>query len=418
MARERHAGLSAVLDAIRLDDGVTQTTLTDRVGLGRSVVAERVTQLQQAGLILSGERGPSTGGRAPRKLSLNPDAGFVLGVDIETTELVVGAANIAGVILSSRREPIDAGHGPDEVMSRVSKLAKAVIDENSGAGNLLGAGIGIPGPVDFDAGAPLEEPLLPGWAGYPVRDTLSRLWPVPVWVDGRANLLALVEVVANPRAARAENLLYFGGGSSTAAALITGGRLYRGAHGRAGSVGHIAVPEAGMMSCVCGRVGCLDAVASRWAIARDGLLLARTGRSTALARTLAQTGAVEPYDITLAANQGDVAARRLIERSVGVLGRALANLVSFSAPDMLVIGGGVARARDYALEPLLAAFHERLPSEVTADLTIEFSVLDDLVSGMLGATQLAIGELFNKTNVARLLASAAAGRTGGTPPLR
>ncbi|KQP68045.1 hypothetical protein ASF40_19875 [Microbacterium sp. Leaf288] len=417
MAGERQAGLSAVLDAIRRDDGVTQTTLTERVGLGRSVVAERVTQLQEVGLILSAGRGPSTGGRAPRRLSLNPDAGFVLGIDIEATGLVVGVANMAGNVLSTRREPIDVRRGPEEVMSRIFTLADEIVAENAAAGNLLGAGVGIPGPVDFDAGAPLEEPLLPGWAGYPLRDELSRRLPVPVWVDGRANLLALVEVVTNPRAARANNLLYFGGGSSTAAAMIVGGSSYRGAHGLAGSVGHIAVPEAGMVSCVCGRVGCLDAVASRWAIARDGLLLAQTGRSAALAGTLAQTGAVEPYDITLAAQQGDVAARELIERAAAVLGRTLSNLLSFFAPDMLVIGGGVARARDYALEPLRAAIHERLPPAATADLIIEFSVLDDLVSGVLGATQLAIGELFNKANVDQLLLSAA-GRADGTPPTR
>lgn len=107
MAGERQAGLSAVLDAIRRDDGVTQTTLIERVGLGRSVVAERVTQLQEAGLILSTGRGPSTGGRAPRRLSLSA------GVATPPADHAVAAGAGSASRAAPRRSAV-VGHRPGD----------------------------------------------------------------------------------------------------------------------------------------------------------------------------------------------------------------------------------------------------------------------------------------------------------------
>src|SRR3712207_1584739 len=104
MPSERFMSLAAVLDAVRGGEGVTQATLVDRVGLGRSIVAQRVAELEAAGLVTSDGLGPSTGGRAPRRLRLNAEAGFVLGIDIATNELTAGIADLAGTLHATSHE--------------------------------------------------------------------------------------------------------------------------------------------------------------------------------------------------------------------------------------------------------------------------------------------------------------------------
>src|SRR5689334_287590 len=103
----RIAGLAAVLEAVRRREGMTQPVLTQHIGLGRAAVAQRVAELEKAGLVTGDGLGPSTGGRAPRRLRLRADRGTVIGVDVSATELVVGLADLAGSLLATRQAPID-----------------------------------------------------------------------------------------------------------------------------------------------------------------------------------------------------------------------------------------------------------------------------------------------------------------------
>lgn len=405
MAAERFSALAAVLEAIRGAGGITQPVLGERVGLGRSVVAERVAELEAAGLVVPDGLGPSTGGRAPRRLRLNERAGFVIGVDIASNELVVGVADLAGGLRATRHEQIDVTDGPEIVLQHAEALVDEMIGAAGADGRIWGVGAGIPGPVAFDTGMPAAVPVMPGWAGYPIRKRLSERWAAPAWVDNRVNLLALGEIWSNPAAAAARQMLYLGDGASVAVAAVIDGKLYRGHHGLAGAIGHVAVPGAGITVCRCGRIGCVESVAGGWAIARDGLLLAQAGQSPELAATLAATGTIRPLDITLAATRGDGAAAGLLRRTALLLGGNLAVLVSFFAPELLVIGGGLAHAGQYLLDPIRESIHGHLP--LATDLRIEISTVDDQTGGILGALQLALGQLFARDHLPLLLESRA-----------
>jgi predicted NBD/HSP70 family sugar kinase len=411
MPSERFTGLTAVLNAIRSDDGITQPILVERVGLGRSVVAQRVAELESAGLVVSNGLGPSTGGRAPRRLRLRAEAGFVLGADIATTELVVGVADLAGTILATRQEHIDIGDGPEVVLAAAEDLSDTLLDETGARGNLWAVGVGMPEPVAFDKGMPVALPTMPEWDQYLVRKPLAARWPAPVWMDDRVNLLALGERRVNPLAARSEHMLYIGGGASISAAIVVGGHVYRGAKGLAGAIGHTAVPAAADATCRCGNVGCLETVAGGAALARDGRMLAETGQSPALAVVLAEGRAVRPFDITQAAEKGDPAARALLRRSGLLLGEGLAPLVSMLNPDLVVVGGGIARARAHVLAAIREAVYRHSLPAATRELRIEPSAVDEQVAGVTGAVEFALGELFSRDNLPAVLeAGGPAGR--------
>lgn len=407
MAAERFTGLAAVLATIRSEPALTQGELADRVGLGRSVVAERVSELEEAGLLVTGGLAPSTGGRAARRLQLNPDAGFVVGIDVTAYDLFVAAADLTGRILGSLHETIQVTDGPEAVLARVRSLTTELLENRDWPGDMLAVAAGMAGPVAFDTGTTVGVPMLPGWEDHPVRAVLEQEWDVPVWVDSRVNLLALAETRSNPAAKTAKNAIYFEFGVGCAASLIVDGQLYRGAHGLAGAIGHTAVAEASHVICRCGRVGCLEAITSGWAIARDGRLLAESGRSPLLAGALAANGEVRPIDVTNAAEGGDTAALELLERTSALLGSSMATVVAFFAPQLLIIGGGIARAGELALAPLRRALDARILPAAAADLLVELPVLDENSGGVTGAVHLALGELFTRDQLPRLLATVA-----------
>ncbi|MGY1602242.1 ROK family transcriptional regulator [Geodermatophilus sp. SYSU D00815] len=403
MPSERFTGLAAVLDAVRAEEGITQPVLVERVGLGRSVVAQRVAELESAGLVASDGLGPSTGGRAPRRLRLRKEAGRVLGVDIATNELVVGVADLAGNLLTTRQEEIDVADGPAVVVPHVERLADEIVEETGSAGSLWSVGVGMPGPVAYSSGEPATLPTMPEWTRFPTRDRLSARWSAPVWLDNRVNLSALGERRVNPVAAASRHMVYLGGGHAIGAAVVVDGRIYRGSHGLAGAIGHVPVPEAGDVVCRCGNVGCLEAVAGGGALVRDGRLLAQTGQSPHLAAVLGSTGTVRPLDVTQAAAKGEPAARALLNRSAVVLGGSLATLVNVFNPDLVVVGGGIARARAHVLAAIREEIYRRSLPAATRDLRIEPSAVDQDIAGVTGAVQFALDELFSRDHLPTLL---------------
>ncbi|WP_229075593.1 ROK family transcriptional regulator [Actinoplanes sp. DH11] len=338
MASERINGLAMILNAVRGSTDITQPMLVERVGLGRSVVAQRVSELERAGLIEGAGLAPSSGGRAPRRLRLRAERGVVLGVDIAANGLVVGVADLAGTMLATRRLAVDVADGPASVLAVVERLADELITRPVWA-----VGVGVPGPVEFRTGLPVVPPIMPGWNRFPIRDRLRARWSAPVWVDNDVNLMALGELRTGGN--DAGQMLYVHAGVGIGAAIVMDGRLYRGANGSAGDIGHVAIPEGGNIICRCGNLGCLEAVVSGGAVAGVPALL----------------------------------------------GSTLATLVSFYNPDLVVLGGITGEG---ALDTIREAIYKRALPLATHDLRIEESTLPAEVAGVTGAVHLALDEVF------------------------
>ena len=413
MPSERMDSLAAVLAAIRGGSGMTQPLLTQQVGLGRSVVAARIAELESAGLVTQAGMGPSTGGRAPRQLRLRAEAGVVVGADIGATHMNIGVADLAGQVIAQVHEPVDIADGPEAVLSRVETLVDELRAAHPGAGEVWGVGVGVPGPVEFSTGLPVAPPIMPGWDGYPIRERLSGRFGAPTWVDNDVNLLALGELRGNPSAAAVGDVLFVKIGTGIGAGLVSGGRLHRGFNGCAGDIGHVAVAEAESVICRCGNTGCLEAVAGGAAIAREGRRLAETGGSAVMAEILAQTGTLDVADIAAAAERGDPTARALLARAGRLVGSTLATVVSFFNPALVVLGGGVIRSGDHVLAAVRESVYRRSLPLATRTLRIEFSTLGE-VAGLMGAVHLVLDELFAPARLAQWLPQ---GTPAGHPEL-
>jgi glucokinase-like ROK family protein len=405
--------VSAVLDAVRHGEAQTRPQLSHKLGLGRNVVTQRVARLVATGLLVEGTLGQSTGGRAPRKLSFNAQAGRVLVAELDATYLVVGQADLQGNLSDVQREALDVRLGPVPVLNRIAALFEGLLKMDGTRSLLWGIGVGLPGPVEFATGKPVAPPIMPGWDDYDVRHHLEERFGVPVLVDNDVNVMALGELRAG-LARGVSDVVYIKVGAGIGAGLVSGGRLHRGAQGSAGDIGHIQMTEDTVNVCRCGKVGCLEASAGGFAVERMASALAREGSSDFLAERLRENGSLSLDDVKAGAQHGDRSSMEVLVHSARLVGGAASRMVSTLNPSLILVGGDVADAGDdlYLAEVRQAVLQLSSPL-ATRDLQISRSPDGDR-AGLRGAAFMVIDHLLTPRSLATRIATGGAMRTAGT----
>ncbi|HET7473653.1 MAG TPA: ROK family protein, partial [Candidatus Limnocylindrales bacterium] len=375
---------------------------------GRAIVAARVAELVERGLVVEGDPGPSTGGRPPRQLTFNARAGHLLVADLGATSVDVALTTLDGRILGHHDEPAEIEAGPETGLARVEELFDQLVATTHGVpGRLWGIGIGVPGPVEFATGRPISPPIMPGWDGYPIRERFTARYGAPVWVDNDVNLLALGEWRSGVAAGH-DDVVVVKIGTGIGAGIISGGRLHRGAQGSAGDVGHIQVTDDPAVICRCGNVGCLEAMAGGAALGQAGAEAGSTGRSARLRTALDQRGTVTAEDVARAASAGDPVAVAMLQGAGRRVGAMLASVVNFFNPSLIVIGGGVANSPDSLLAAIRETVYRRSLPLATRELLIQRSSLGGL-AGVIGAASMVVDELFARESIGAWLAAGAPG---------
>ncbi|NTW38340.1 MAG: ROK family protein [Cellulomonadaceae bacterium] len=391
------ASLAAVLDLVRRGAASTRPELERLTGLGRKLVALRVTELMDAGLLDEGPLGPSTGGRAPRLLRFVADAGLMLAAHFGATGMRVGVMDLAGRVQAQGHADHDIADGPEAALKLMlgmwdSLLAQMPARADGQRPPIWGVGVGVPGPVEFSTARPVSPPIMPGWHQFPVRERIQATWPVPVWVDNDVNAMALGELRAGI-ARGTSDLVYLKLGTGIGAGFISRGGLHRGAQGVAGDVGHIPVREQLGIACRCGRIDCLEAVAGGGALVTLALAAAQDGTSPVLAGLLRRDGKLRIRHLAEAAQHGDPTTVGMLKTSGRRVGEMLATLVNAFNPALVVLGGPLAEAGDLMLAAVRQAVYDRSLPLATRDLVITRSLDSDLV-GITGSAFTVIDEIF------------------------
>lgn len=287
----------------------------------------------------------------------------VVAVDVGGTKSAVGLVDRWGQLQAVTAVPTPGREGRDRVLGTIADLiGAAAVAAEAGGQRVLGVGIGTAGTVDVQRGcivAATDD--LAGWAGTDVIGGVRHLvtWTadVPVSVLNDVSAHALGEWWTGAGAGCSSGLLA-AVGTGIGGAVIAGARLWPGANGIAGRLGHVAAPEAAGRRCPCGCVGHLEAVAA----------------GPAIARRYQEEAGIEPGVDTRAvvarAEAGDPTAQQVLAAAAGALGRALAGLVAVFDPELVVVGGGMAGAGPCWWDPMEAALRSELLS-VQSSLPVE-----------------------------------------------
>jgi glucokinase len=312
---------------------------------------------------------------------------LVLGIDIGGTTFTVGAITTDGRRIGAlKEEPTNPRDGADAVLHRIAAAGRTVMDEArqlEPEADFIGIGAGAPGPLDAEAGVVLLTPNL-GWVDYPLRDRLQAALGLPTVIDNDANCAVLGEWWRGA-AQGSRHAIGFTIGTGIGGGIIVDGKLYHGASGCAGEIGHTTI-EANGRRCACGNYGCLEAYASGLAIARRAIEAIESGETT----TLLERAGGDPARITArtvydAAHEGDELARELVHETAQFLGAGVANLVNVFNPEVVVVCGGVTRAGDLLFVPLRREVTRRAFKPAVQAVRIVAQQLD--APGVFGAAR-------------------------------
>lgn len=372
-----------------LRDGVprTRAELSRILGVSRSTVTGWIDQLMGVGLVSPVGDAASTGGRPSSQFAFRPDAYVVIAADLGASHARIAVTDLVGGILAERRTPVDIASGPEAVLSDLQDVSRSLLAETGRErDSLVGIGIGVPGPVEFATGQPINPPIMPGWDRYDVKGRLERDFGVPVIVDNDVNVMAVGErSIAWPDAA---DMLFVKVATGIGAGLIAGGSLQRGANGAAGDIGHAPLARGSGILCACGNHGCLEAVASGRAVAAE---LSRLG-----------VPAEGPRDLIELTKAGNLEAIRAVRQAGRDIGEVLTLCVTLLNPSVIVIGGSMAQVADHLVAGVREVVYAR-----SIPLSTEHLVIAPARTGadaaIVGASRLAVDVALSPASVDRLV---------------
>ncbi|MFC4243162.1 ROK family protein [Gryllotalpicola reticulitermitis] len=369
-----------LLRMLRTGPARTRAQLAELTGLARSTVSARLDGLIAAGLVAPAGDEFSTGGRPPALLAFNPAARVVLAIDLGATHGVVAITDLAGSILHTESRELAIAEGPQPVLDWAIAAAKRVLKASGRVRDeLVGVGVGLPGPVEHSSGLPTNPPIMPGWNRFDVPAYIRRHFDVPVLVDNDVNILALGEHAVSW--GTETDVVFVKVSTGIGAGIIAGGRLQRGAQGSAGDLGHVRVPFTRQTPQHGDVDADLEALASGPAIARW--------------MTEHGTPAVTSRDVLAAGLRGDPVAVQGIRQAGRDLGEVLATVVNLLNPSVVIIGGSVARAGEHLLAGVREVVYGQSAPLATQHLSIVHAAAGS-TGGVLGAAIMVIQRVLDE----------------------
>src|SRR5271157_409438 len=347
----RKINKSIVMNTLRLHAPVSRARIANLTGLNRGTVSNIVNVLIEEGLVSENGQEGSKVGRPAIPLSLRPDGGAVIGMEIGVDFVAILLTNFVAETLWETRVATTLSQTQSSIISRAEQLVEQALSiAKEQQLRPLGLGVGLPGLINLRQGELIVAPNLK-WRNVPLRLMWNQRFRLPVYIENEANLAALGEYYFGV-AQGVENFIYVCSGIGLGGGIMIGGNLFRGGYGYAGEIGHVQRDPQGEQ-CACGRIGCWETQVGPRAVLRrvkkelqihsDQFLLdACQGDFDNLTFEMVVKFALE----------GNSICRQAIEDVATYLGAGIADLVNVFNPQLVIIGGAFILGKDI-LQPII-----------------------------------------------------------------
>ena len=386
---DAEATLSTVARLIASGAAQSKADLVPAAGMARTTVSAAVDELLNRGVVrIAGTRPTPGRGRPADRLALSPRGGHVLLADVGARGAHLAVLDLSQRVVAHEHVDLDVRDGPEPVLDIIEARLDALRAVGAPEVPARAVVIGLPGPVDGNLGSPVRPPIMPGWHAYPVSARLQSRFVCAAILENDVNLRALGEARALP--ADQAPLLFVKIGTGIGGGLVTReGVLHHGADGAAGDIGHVRVRGGPDHPCVCGNVGCIEAVASASAVARS--LAAGAGVPVTIADVRARLAKADP------------AAVAHVREAAAHIGELVAMLVHFYNPARVTIGGSLTAASDDLLAGVRSVVYQRALPLATRNLVLATSVLGEY-AGLAGAAVLGIEQALSASEIGAITA--------------
>ncbi len=374
----RDLNVSLLIELVRRFGLVSRADLARESQLSAPTVSAIVRVLLNRGIFSEVAVAPSSGGRPPILLKLEPKAGYVVGVKLRGDGLTTVVCDLDGQVVKTTETSVALVGQPAAAIKEIAQATrKALSDASIPRSKVLAVGIGVSGIIDSQTGVCRFSHLL-GWRDVEIAAPLRQKLRLPVWVDNDVNTLAVAEKWAGG-GIEARNFITLSIGRGIGIGIVIDRSLYRGTTGGVGELGHVVFDPNGP-ECECGKFGCLEAfVGERALLRRVG---ERLGHDVSREELVDRAASHDPATIEVLAIAGHE------------LGLAVANVITLLAPELLIICGEGTALGEPFLEPAIAAIRSQAFADLGRDLEIKSQSWGN-DAWAAGAATLALRELFN-----------------------
>ena len=315
------------------------------------------------------------------------DMPYVVGVDVGGQTTKIGVVDMRGQVLAQTVIRTDTYDEVDPYIGELAEAITKVVADAGVTGQVRGIGMGIPNGNYYTG--EIENAVNLKWGNkgiVPVAKLLKdKMNGVPVALTNDANAAAMGEMTYG--AARGmKNFIMITLGTGVGSGIVINGEVVYGHDGFAGELGHVRIVRNNGRLCGCGRTGCLEAYCSAMAVARTAREWLQMSDEPTLLRGLDNITSKDVYD---AAKEGDEMAIRIFNYTGRLLGEALADFITFSAPEAIVLFGGLARSKEFLTEPILSAMNGNVLDIWKDKVKLVYSSLKESDAAILGASALA-----------------------------
>ena len=349
---------SMVFDLIRRKGPISRAEIARTIGLSIPTVMKITEEFSHKQFVQDVGKGESSGGKRPELLELVPDSKYIIGVGVGRSKTNVLMMNLAGEVFI--REIMETGGTavPEVWISRLIQVIENVIRESGlSRKQILGMGIGMPGILDEKSGKVLFSPDFK-WANVDMLTPIRERFKMDITIENANRALAMGEYYFGA-GVDSRNFLVVNLGHGIGSAIMREGEFYRGSSGSSGEIGHIILEKNGP-KCNCGNLGCLEAIASGNAIARDAKIAVLEGNATKIMELVNEDiNRIEAKTVFEAARLGDRLAIQITERAMQYIGIGLANYINLLDPDLIILFGGLTNAGDIFLKKVKEVLRER-----------------------------------------------------------
>jgi glucokinase-like ROK family protein len=390
----RKINRSIVLSTLRLGAPASRARIANLTGLNRATVSNIVNELIDEGLIRE-EQEPTPGiGRPAFSLTLNPEGGAVVGVEIGVDFIAVLLTDFAAQSLWETRINVAAGQSQSQILAQAEALVDQALNLARGRKlRPLGLGIGVPGLVNVEQGTLIMAPNL-HWRDVPLRLMLNQRFNLPTFIENEANLAALGEYYFGI-ARGVENFVYLSSGIGLGGGILLGGRLMRGQNGFAGEIGHMRRNRDGER-CGCGRIGCWETEVGPRAVLRRVTEQLQTDPDQELLDACNGDFSNLTFEMVVQFGlAGDDTCRGAIEDVASSLGEGIADLVNAFDPELVVIGGAFTLGKDILRPIIEETVLASALQPTTHGLRIAFSERGDNAC-VYGAVAIVLDDIFRE----------------------
>lgn len=318
---------------------------------------------------------------------------WIFAVDLGGTTTKLAFVTQLGELVEKWEIPTDVTNEGRNITKNIARALEQKLQVlNKTKAEIVGIGMGAPGPVDLETGIIYEAVNL-GWKNsYPLQEVIEKDTSLRAIIDNDANCAALGEMWKGAGNG-AKDVVCVTLGTGVGGGVIANGDIVQGIHGAAGEIGHITVVIENGAPCNCGKTGCLETVASATGIVRIAkrYLNQPEVKEEELLKLYQKTGIVTAKDVFDAARNGDSTAIQVVDKVADYLGLTLANVANTLNPEKIVIGGGVSKAGDILLKPVREYFGRYAFPRVAKSTQLVLATLGN-DAGVIGAAWLVVNK--------------------------